>query len=120
MMAEELGRGGAWSACMYRAYFVHQEDIGNPALLLRYARALGMDPDQLQEAWDTHRYTEALLQLEADARTRFEPKGVPTIWCNGRRLVLETYTRDEMIAQLQAAPEAPSEGGFHCDENGCG
>lgn len=24
LMAEELGREGAWNACMYRAYFVHQ------------------------------------------------------------------------------------------------
>ena len=119
-MAEELGREGAWNACMYRAYFVHQQDIGDPALLLRYARVLGMDPAALQQAWDTHRYTDELLRREADARDRFDPHGVPTVWCNGRRLVLETYTRNEMMEQLQAAPKEPSGEGFSCGINGCG
>lgn len=117
MMAKELGRDGAWAACMYRAYFVHQEDIGDPQLLLRYAQALGLDAAALQAAWDEGRYTAALLQLEKEARLRFEPKGVPTIFVNGRRLALTDYTRDEMVQQLTM--ELQGEGGFCCGPEGC-
>jgi len=118
LFAEQSGRAGAWNACMYRAYFIYQEDIGDPALLLRYARVLGLDADALQKAWDEHTFTGELLRREANARAAFDPHGIPTIWCNGRRLNLTSYTRGEMVDQLMgAAQEQPADPA--CGADGC-
>ena len=124
LFACDHGRGSVWSTCMYLAYFMHVENIGDPEWLKRYARVLGMDPAELQKAWDEGRYTARLLEMEKEAREKFDPQGVPTIWCNGKRFKVEKYTREEMTQQLQWAlglgeenPEAQD--GASCGPDGC-
>lgn len=124
LFAKQYGRADLWSKCMYRAYFMHEEAIDDPALLKRYAAVLGMDANALQEAWDTHRYTDELLAMEQNARAQFEPHGVPTIWCNGVRLNIREYSRDEMAMELSRAlenHETTEDGaeGPTCGPDGC-
>lgn len=96
-------RGNLWSSCMYHAYFVDEIDIGDKNELLHIAKSLLMDADDLSKALDEHRYTEKLLALEAQAREKFQPRHVPTIYLNGKYMKLKEYTRDEIMAHLMLA-----------------
>ena len=122
LFMKERGLGHLWEKCVYRAYFIHEEDIGDPELLLRYARVLGQDAELLRQCWQEGRYTGELVRMEKEARERFDPHGVPTIVCGEHRFSLSTYSRNEMEAQLRLALGLETEEDVSGEEEGpvCG
>lgn len=119
-------RGNLWNSCMYHAYFMDELDIGNKDVLLHIAKSLLLDADDLSRALDEGRYTERLLALEAEARERFQPRHVPTVYCNGQYMNIKDYTKEEMMALLVSARANASdaqtpemESGISCGIDGC-
>ncbi len=118
-------RGSLWNSCMYHAYFVDELDIGDKAELMHIAKSLLLDADDLSKALDEGRYTERLLALEAEAREKFQPRHVPTIYVNGKYMKIKEYTKDEMLAQLLLAKQKaasdtpPTDSAPSCSINGC-
>ena len=123
-------RGSLWNSCMYHAYFMDELDIGDKDVLLHIAKSLLLDADDLSRALDEGRYTEKLLALEAEAKEKFQPRHVPTVYCNGKYMKIKDYTKEEMLALLlkavqeakaqeQAQPEADMETGMSCGIDGC-
>ncbi len=122
-------RGSLWNSCMYHAYFMDELDIGDRDVLKHIAKSILLDADDLERAWDEGRYTEKLLELEAEAKEKFHPTHVPTVYCNGQYMKIKDYTRQEMLALLASAKKdakaqesaAESEEGWSCGLDGhCG
>lgn len=98
-------RAGLWGASMYHAYFMDELDIGDREVLLHIAKTLLMNTADLAAAWDEGRYTQRLLDMEQEAREKFQPRGVPCIYINGRYAKIKDYTKDEMVYRLMEAME---------------
>lgn len=99
-------RGNLWSASMYHAYFMDELDIGDRDVLLHIAKSMLLNTEELAAALDEGRYTQRLLDMEQEARERFQPRGVPTVYCNGKYMKIREYTKDEMVFRLMEAVES--------------
>lgn len=124
LYACEHDRGNLWNSSMYHAYFVDELDIGDREVLKHIAKSLLMDPEDMERAWDEHRYTERLIAMETEVREMYHPSHVPTIYCNGQLLETKDYSREELEAQLQRIidgekAEAAGES-CGCGPDGCG
>lgn len=122
-------RGNLWNACMYHAYFCDEIDIGDPAELKHIAKSILLDAEELGRALEEGRYTQRVLELEQEARDRYQPRHVPTIFVNGKYLKVKEYTKDEMVRllreaqtqaqqQIAAQDEEPAPG-MSCGLDGC-
>jgi len=84
--AEEEGRGDAWRAAAFRAYFVDGANLYLPETLAAIAAGAGLDPERALGTLDDGRYAAA---VDADWQRAIElgVTAVPTYLCEGRRLV---------------------------------
>ncbi|MFU8890078.1 MAG: DsbA family oxidoreductase [Anaerosomatales bacterium] len=64
-LARDLGTAlhRATHAAIFEAYFGQGRDIGSPAVLLEIAGELGIEREELEEAWDEGTYDERLHQF---------------------------------------------------------
>ena len=111
------GAGDAYADAMYRAYFEEELDIGAVPVLASIAARLGLDGADFTAALEQGVYTAAEREAVAYSRNVLQPSGVPTLFIDGRRVMLEHYTADELVEILTGAASAL---GFACGENGCG
>ena len=111
------GMGDVYADAMYRAYFEEELDIGSIPVLASIAARLGMDAADFIAALEQGVYTAAEKEAVAYSRNVLKPSGVPTLFIDGQRVMLEHYTTDELVDILSGAASA---GGFACGENGCG
>ena len=49
-LAEDAGRGRAWRAATYRAYWQDDADLADPGLVVELAEQVGLDPDTVAAA----------------------------------------------------------------------
>ena len=99
-------------------YFLEELDIGAAEVLADLARRVGLDGAGFAAALEQGTYTAAEKEAVDYSRNVLKPKGVPTIYIDGRKVELEDYTKEEMVRILLGAE---SEGnGFACGEDGCG
>lgn len=101
------GMGDAYNERMYRAYFIDELDIGDPDVLTHEAAALGLDAQDFRAALDRGTYAAVEAEAVDYARNVLQPKGVPTIYIDGQKIALQTFTREEMADILlhRAAPQ---------------
>ena len=62
---------------LYEAYFLRQENIGDPVVLMALAASSGVDREQVDRAWSEPRY-EVVLQDNRDSAARMRITGTPT------------------------------------------
>lgn len=111
------GCGDAYADAMYRAYFEEELDIGAIPVLASIAARLGLDAGDFSAALEQGIYTAREKEAVAWSGNVLKPTGVPTLFVDGQRVMLEDYTADELVEILNGAASA---GGFACGEHGCG
>lgn len=111
------GRGDDYADAMYRAYFEEELDIGEIPVLAAIAARLGLDAAGFTAALENGVYTAAEKEAVAYSRNVLQPSGVPTLFIDGVRTMLEDYTAEELVEILNGAA---SQAGFACGETGCG
>jgi predicted DsbA family dithiol-disulfide isomerase len=79
--ARDAGRHHEYARLMFTAYFVHGENIGDLAVVLRVAERAGLDKAEVQAALAEERYADRLAANAAEAR-RWGVTGVPTFVVN--------------------------------------
>ncbi|GAB6063609.1 DsbA family oxidoreductase [Deferrisoma palaeochoriense] len=77
LWAEERGRGEAFRAEAFRAYFAGGRNLAGPAVLRAIAGAAGLDPGEADEVVRSGRYAPAREAAWAEARSR-GVRAVPT------------------------------------------
>ena len=109
--------GDAYADAMYRAYFEEELDIGDIPVLASVAARLGLDAAEFTAALENGTYTAAEKEAVAYSRNVLMPTGVPTLFIDGQRVMLEHYTTEELAEILNGATSTQN---FACAENGCG
>lgn len=111
------GKGEAYNDLVYRAYFIQEQDIGQLDVLSDLAKQVGLDHKDFRQALETGRYTQKEQEAVRYTREVLKPKGVPTIYVDGREITLNDYTEGEMLQALNDA--AFSTSGRFCGMDGC-
>lgn len=117
--AQKEGAGDAYSDLMYRAYFEEEKDIGDLEVLVGLAERLGLDPEKYREALLEGTYSQREKEDVAYSKDDLAVTGVPSIYINGQKVTLETYTKEEMIQILTRQENDSAGGGFRCGPDGC-
>jgi predicted DsbA family dithiol-disulfide isomerase len=76
--ARTAGRADAASEALFRAFFEHGRDIGDPEVLVATGREAGLDADELRRALVEGRFTGEVLADEAEAQ-QLGLSGVPAL-----------------------------------------
>lgn len=113
------GHGEAYNDAVYRAYFIDQQDIGDPRVLADLAQKAGLDPADFLDALDKGIYTEKQRAAADYARNELKVAHVPTIFIDGTEVTLQDYTPEEMLRILLDSTSRSSAGGFGCGPDGC-
>lgn len=111
------GKGDAYNDLVYRAYFIREQDIGDIDVLTALAKQVGLEEGDFREALESGRYTGKERQAVRYTREVLKPRGVPTIYVDGREITLKDYTEAEMLQALNDA--AFSAQGHFCGLEGC-
>ena len=111
------GKGEEYNDLLYRAYFIREQDIGDISVLAELAEQVGLDKADFVKALEEGRYTETEGQAVRYAREVLKPKGVPTIYVDGKEITLKDYTEAEMLQALNDAVFSSS--GHFCTPEGC-
>lgn len=115
----EQGLGEEYNDLMYRAYFIEELDIGDITVLKELALCIGLDGDAYEQALINGTYSEKEKEAVLYSRNELQPRGVPTIYINDEKIMLNDYTKDEMI-QILTDEFFKSEGpGLQCGIDGC-
>ncbi len=99
--AQEKGLGEVYNDLIYRAYFIDEKDIGDVEVLTELAESLGLNGAEYKEALVKGTFSQREKEAVDYTRNVLKPEGVPTIYINGKRIVLETYTKEEMLQILR-------------------
>lgn len=83
--AEERGFGQRYTERVFRAFFVQQRDIGDPAVLTDVAAGLGLDTAEFRDALDSGAYAPAHQEALRRAQ-QLEITVVPTFLVADQRL----------------------------------
>ena len=117
--AQEKGCEERYSDLAYRAYFEKEENIEEMDVLCRIAKEAGLDADAFQQALSEGTYTERVQEAVDYSRDVLKISGVPSIYLNGERISVESYTKEEMVRILLEGQAAAS-AGMCCGIDGCG
>lgn len=98
--AQERGYGDAYSDLMYHAYFIDEKDIGDLEVLTELAGSLGLDQNEFKEALTSGTYTEKEKEAVSYSKNELKITCVPTLFINGRRIILQEYTKEELVRLL--------------------
>lgn len=112
------GKGEQYNDRVYRAYFIDELDIGTIEVLESIAVSVGLDGADFRAALEQGTYTERERETVRYSREVLKPKGIPTLYIDGREVKLKDYTEAEMIRILNDASFQVT-GGFSCGPNGC-
>lgn len=99
--AQEQGRGEAYGDKVYRAYFIDERDIGDREVLGDLAAESGLDREDFLTALEDGIYGPEEKEAVRYSKEELKVEVIPTIYVNGQRISLETYTREEMTGILR-------------------
>lgn len=111
-------KGEAYNDLVYRAYFIQERDIGDPAVLAELAAQAGLDRQDFLAALREGRYAQQQAQARDYSRDVLKVRHVPTIYLDGQELTLNAYTPEE-LTQLLIDHTATFGPGNACDIHGC-
>ncbi|TAK21859.1 MAG: hypothetical protein EPO26_13900 [Chloroflexota bacterium] len=86
LWAEAQGHGDDFKRAVFRAYFIHDLNIGSADLLAELAMGLGLDSDDLRRALSEGQYRGAITAQYTEAR-KLGVTAVPTFVAEGYALV---------------------------------
>ena len=112
------GRGDDYNDLVYRAYFLEEQDIGQIPVLAALAEKAGLDAADFTRALEDGTYTAKEKEAVRYAREELKPRGVPTIYIDGRQITLSDYTAEEMVRILNDSAFCAGSGSF-CGPDGC-
>jgi protein-disulfide isomerase len=117
--ALELAQAGEWARDQNLFWPMHDALFASPGShspeeLAATAREVGGDADSLAAALGDGRYVPKIRASQAEARTA-GIKGTPTIFMNGRSLVLMDYSEEGLEFTLQDEEEWVKHGGWERD-----
>lgn len=113
VIADEQGRGDAYSQAVFHAFFVDDQDIGDPEVLTAAAAAAGIDPVTFRRDLDAGRGTHEHQQALVRARD-LNITVVPTMIIGATR-INGVPQREQLRAALgvaltaRHAPQTPTE-----------
>ncbi len=99
--AMEQGLSDAYDDAMYRAYFVDERDIGEINVIADVAEKVGLDRAGFIEAVESGAYTEMEKQAVDHARYELNVECVPTLIINGKKILFETYTKEDAMRIIE-------------------
>lgn len=119
--AQEKGRGDEYNDEVYNAYFIDERDIGEVSVLTDIAEKVGLNGEELRNALEAGVYTQREKEAVFFAKNTLSARGVPTIYINGEKIKLTSYTVEEMEAILRQENAASSDDDSFsgCGEDGC-
>lgn len=97
LYAKEQDRGEVYGDKVYRAYFIDEKDIGELEVLAGLAAECGLEPEDFKQALIDGIYTEEEQEAVRHSLQELKVESVPTIYINGQKVELQTYTREEMM-----------------------
>jgi protein-disulfide isomerase len=117
--ALELAQAGEWARDHDLFWPMHDALFASPGShspeeLALIARDVGADPKSLHEALGDGRYLPKIRASQAEARAA-GIKGTPTLFLNGRMLVLMDYSDEGLEFTLQDEEEWAKSGGWQKD-----
>jgi protein-disulfide isomerase len=107
--AVECAQAGEWAREKGRFWEMHDALFANPGAhtvddLADLARSLGLSPAELREAIADKRYVPRIRESQAEARAA-GIRGTPTLFLDGRMLVLTDYSEDGLAFTLEDEEE---------------
>lgn len=99
--AQEKGLGEVYNDLIYRAYFIDEKDIGDMEVLTELAEKIGLNRAEYKEVLVKGTFSQMEKEAVDYARNVLKPEGVPTVYINGNKITLETYTKEEMLQILR-------------------
>ena len=82
MWAETRAGGAALTALLYRAYFVDNSNLADPAILLALVNQAGLDEEQAMDVLDKRSFS-AVVDASWDKAKRLRITGIPTFIAGG-------------------------------------
>lgn len=116
--AREQGKEAEYSDLVYRAYFEKELDIGELDVLCTLAEQAGLDKKAFRQALEAGTYAAQEKEAVNYSAKELEVTGVPTIYLNGKKVAVESYTKAEMV-QLLKEGQQNSVTGMCCGIDGC-
>lgn len=107
--AQEQGRGEVYGDKVYRAYFIDERDIGDREVLGDLAAESGLDREDFLTALEDGIYGPEEKEAVRYSKEELKVEVIPTIYVNGQRISLETYTREEMTGILRGFAQKEAE-----------
>lgn len=117
--AQEKGLGEEYNELMYRAYFIDEKDIGEMDVLVELAESIGLDGAEYKAALENGTYSEVEKEAVAYSRNVLNPKGVPAIYINDKKVSVNDYTKEEMVQILLNENQEDAGPGKSCSIFGC-
>jgi len=117
--ALELAQAGEWARDQKLFWPMHDALFASPGShsvdeLALIAREVGGDPESLRDALGDGRYVPKIRASQAEAREA-GIKGTPSLFLNGRPLVLMDYSEEGLELTLQDEEEWAKHGGWERD-----
>lgn len=116
--AREQGKEAEYSDLVYRAYFEKELDIGELDVLCTLAGQAGLDKKAFRQALEAGTYAAQEKEAVNYSAKELEVTGVPTIYLNGKKVAVESYTKAEMV-QLLKEGQKNAVTGMCCGIDGC-
>jgi predicted DsbA family dithiol-disulfide isomerase len=85
--ARDRGKHAAFHLAAFRAYFGEARDIGRVSVILDLAAQVGLNPEELLEALNEHRYADRLKEGREEG-SRYNVSVLPTFVFNGREKIV--------------------------------
>lgn len=116
----DKGRGDEYNDAVYNAYFIDEKDISDIEVLMELAKGVGLDREEFRCALETGKYTVREKEAVAFAKNTLKVRGVPTVYINGEKVHLTSYTTAEMKRIISSeSKESIDEAGAYCSIDGC-
>jgi predicted DsbA family dithiol-disulfide isomerase len=106
LWAAALGRADSFKRAVFRAYFVHDRNIGSPDVLADLAADLGLYGDDLRRALHDGRHR-AEVEAQYEEARRIGVTAVPTFVADDRYALVGAHPYENfqtLIARVGAAP----------------
>ena len=101
--ASSQGRFGEYNIAIFRAFFEHGNDIGQPDVLGRLAADIGLDPQALRSSLDNGEFTGQVLADEDEAQ-KIGVRAVPAFAINSRILASGVQTAASLQELIRRVP----------------
>jgi predicted DsbA family dithiol-disulfide isomerase len=97
------GRFEEYNIAIFRAFFEHGDDIGQPDVLVRLAADIGLDSQSLRASLDNSEFTDQVLADEDEAQ-KIGVRAVPAFASNSRILASGVQSAASLQGLIRRVP----------------